>query len=188
MLKRIINEDRRDYLVQAILITIAISGIISIAMVMPNVLQLIKLIKKIWHKSQNQQKSYVNRKIKDLIGKKLITVSKKGELSLTLLGEKILNKKTSIEKNKFQKTRWDKKWRVVIFDIKENQRKKRDYFRYGLAEAGFIKLQNSVWISPYQNDDFIELLKTDLSLKSEVVYFEALKISEEEKVKKIFGL
>ena len=45
--------------------------------------------------------------------------------------------------------RWDRKWRLVIFDIEEVNRQTRDIFRRKLKELGFGMLQESVWISPH---------------------------------------
>ena len=61
-----------------------------------------------------------------------------------------------------QKKKWDKKWRVVIFDIEEVNRNVRDVFRRKLYELGFGRLQKSVYISPFpiENEmrEFIESL------------------------------
>lgn len=51
--------------------------------------------------------------------------------------------------SKWQEKKWDGKWRVVIFDIEEKSRKKRDLLRLKLRELGFGMIQESVWISPY---------------------------------------
>lgn len=45
--------------------------------------------------------------------------------------------------------RWDKKWRLVVFDIPEKIRGRRDYLRKELNYLGFHQLQKSVWVSPY---------------------------------------
>lgn len=45
--------------------------------------------------------------------------------------------------------RWDGKWRVVVFDIPEYVSPRRDLFRRLLKKNGFIRLQASVFISPY---------------------------------------
>ena len=47
------------------------------------------------------------------------------------------------------KTRKDKKWIMVIFDIPEVKRKYRDDFRDFLISLGFQNLQKSVWVCPY---------------------------------------
>lgn len=45
--------------------------------------------------------------------------------------------------------KWYGKWYLVNFDIPERLRKRRDILRENLKILGFGKLQNSVWISPY---------------------------------------
>jgi len=61
----------------------------------------------------------------------------------------------------WQKQRWDKKWRIVIFDIEEKQKRTREALRYKLRELGFGMIQESVWISPYDVIvDFREFIKS----------------------------
>ena len=43
---------------------------------------------------------------------------------------------------------WDGRWRMVLFDIPEKDRKLRAVLRRHLAAAHFGYLQNSVWVSP----------------------------------------
>jgi len=71
-------------------------------------------------------------------GKKFLELTKKGELEL-LLAKTWQNKITD----------WDGKWRIIFFDIPENANYKRDKFRKVLLTKGFVKLQASVYISPY---------------------------------------
>lgn len=47
-----------------------------------------------------------------------------------------------------RKKKWDGKWRVVVFDIPEKERRLRAYLRQKLLELGFGMMQESVWISP----------------------------------------
>ncbi|OGG28056.1 hypothetical protein A3A64_03990 [Candidatus Gottesmanbacteria bacterium RIFCSPLOWO2_01_FULL_48_11] len=44
---------------------------------------------------------------------------------------------------------WDRRWRMVMFDIAEIDKKVRDALRYKLQQLGFGMLQESVWITPY---------------------------------------
>ena len=44
---------------------------------------------------------------------------------------------------------WDKKWRIVIFDIPTDLHKERNRFRYKLKSLGFAMLQKSVFVFPY---------------------------------------
>jgi len=43
--------------------------------------------------------------------------------------------------------KWDGKWRIVIFDVPEKRRAARDLLRIKLKEWGFIKWQQSVWVT-----------------------------------------
>lgn len=54
--------------------------------------------------------------------------------------------------------RWDGKWRIVVFDIPEKERKMRDFFRLKLNELGFRKLQESVFICPFNISNLVEEL------------------------------
>lgn len=59
-----------------------------------------------------------------------------------------------------QRKKWDKKWRIVIFDIAEAFRKRRDILREKLEELGLGMLQRSVWITPYDiAQDFREFIE-----------------------------
>lgn len=54
---------------------------------------------------------------------------------------------------------WDRKWRVVIFDIPDKvKRKARDALRAKLKDLGFYQLQKSVWAFPYSCEKEIQFL------------------------------
>ena len=43
--------------------------------------------------------------------------------------------------------KWDRKWRIIIFDIPEKRRIARDLLRQKLKGWGFIPWQQSVWVT-----------------------------------------
>lgn len=52
------------------------------------------------------------------------------------------------------------KYYLVIFDIPELERKTRDFFRHFLKEAGFIRLQQSVWLTQKDIEEYLaELIR-----------------------------
>lgn len=88
-------------------------------------------------------------------------VEKNGEvyLRLTPRGDKKVHRDFSLLS--LAKRRWDRKWRVVFFDIEEISRKVRSRLRAKLKELGFGMLQKSVWVTPHDiGADFYEFLKT----------------------------
>jgi len=85
--------------------------------------------------------------------------------------------------------KWDKKWRVIIFDIPTSSRLIRDIFRRKLKEFGFYPLQQSVWIFPYPCKEEIDLLREFLGLnKKQIQVLEVTKLENEPFFKKIFKL
>lgn len=48
-----------------------------------------------------------------------------------------------------QNRKWDGRWRIVMFDVEEINKKVRDRLRTKLKELGFGMLQKSVFISPH---------------------------------------
>lgn len=81
--------------------------------------------------------------------KRFLKITHRGALDTLLAKFKIKNK-----------TKWDKKWRLLIFDIPKAANKHRDHLRFLLKKSGFKKLQASVFISPYPlNREAIDYLK-----------------------------
>lgn len=101
---------------------------------------------------------------------------------------KIKRKLFYSEAIKIKRKKWDQKWRVVVFDVWENTRSKRDALRYEIKNFGFIQLQRSVWIYPYECAEFIELLKTDLSFGKNIRYMVLEKLDHDDKLRKYFKL
>ncbi len=80
-------------------------------------------------------------------------------ISLTEKGKKLAGW-LQIDALKIKKPKkWDKKWRIVIFDIAQLKKFYREAFRGKLKELGFYRLQDSVWIIPFDCQDEIELLR-----------------------------
>ena len=172
-----------------ILMTIATVGILSIAVLAPNALQILKpFLKK---KKKYNLKYYLNQKAKKLIKDGFIKVdveNGKPFLSLTKKGERKLHYYEIIQKDNKNNNKWDGKWRVVIFDVWENIRSKRNLLRNEIKDFGFIQLQRSVWIYPYECAEFIELLKIDLSFGKNIRYMIVDKLDYDEKLRKYFNL
>jgi len=110
-------------------------------------------------------------------------------LELTARGESKFKRKFPILS--LQKGEWDETFMIVVFDISEKERKKRDTLRRKLRELGFGMMQESVWISPYHfEDDFREFLETrDLASEVFVLRAQALMMGDYKKLaEKIWNL
>lgn len=83
---------------------------------------------------------------------------------------------------------WDRKWRIVVFDIPEKHKRKREAMRQHLERLGFYKLQKSVFILPYECGDEIEFLVEFYDIRSCVRQIVAEKIDNELHLKEIFKI
>jgi hypothetical protein len=169
-----------------ILKSFALAGIVTLAVLAPNALQLLAYLDKKKRRKKNP-KYLIDEAIARLVTKGCITVSKNGKLFLTKEGEKRLH---MIEYGvyPFPKTRWDKKWRIVSFDVSEKRRKTRDQLRLLLRQVGFVRLQDSVWVYPYDVEDVINLIKTGNFLGKEVLYMTVHFTGKDDELKSHFKL
>jgi len=170
---------------EVILGTVALAGVLSVALLAPNAIQMFKFLD---YKSKSRKKFYIKSRISKFIEEGLLEVRKvngKKYFVITKRGSLLLQR---LRRQKLSGKKWDQRWRIVIFDIDERRRRHRDLLRKELKEYGFRKLQRSVWVTPYPCEDFITLLKFDLGLGAKVLYIESDKVEYYKKFKKEFGL
>lgn len=72
-----------------------------------------------------------------------------------------------------QSKKWDKKWRMVLFDIPETKKNIRDSLRRKLKELGFLEFQKSVFVYPYSCRDEINFILNFWNIPEHVYYIEA---------------
>ena len=160
------------------------------AVIAPNALQLLKVYTR--HKYRHQKKHYINRVVSRLADRGLIEfkpnqqgvpcarLTAKGRLELRRyeLGEIKINRPK----------RWDQRYRLVIFDIKEWKRSIRDEIRNWLTHLGFVRLQNSVWVYPYECQEVVALLKSHFHIGREVLYLTVESIENDRWLRREFNL
>lgn len=83
---------------------------------------------------------------------------------------------------------WDRKWRVVIFDIPQKYGRVRDLFRMRLRQLGLYQLQESVYVSPYPCFDEIEFLRELYGVSFTVQYLLVEKLEDDQYLKDHFEL
>lgn len=134
-----------------------------------------------------QRKSFYNA-LKRLERKHLVGVRHRGgreEWYLTEAGGRLVRRL----KMKFayaRQRRWDRKWRLVIFDIPERIRGRRDFLRKELTSFGFHQLQKSVWVTPYPlPEDFVPFV-AELGLGKHFRVVTAEAISEDADLRVVF--
>ena len=110
-------------------------------------------------------------------GKKFIHLTSSGELEL-------LMKKVGVQANGV----WDKKWRIIMFDIPERSKEKRTLLRWLLKRNNFFKLQASVYITPYAlNREAVSFLNKS-GLTEFIRILRVDEIDDDRHLRKKFGL
>lgn len=109
-------------------------------------------------------------------------------LSLTGSGRSAITDAVAYTNNLLQTKTWDNKWRIVVFDIPEKYAALRNRVRDILKRAGFIRLQNSVWVFPHECAELIGLIKDEPLLSRYILYGVLERIEDEDRLKKLFRL
>lgn len=173
----------------AVLSSLAVSGIVLVATFapgLPGALAKLPSIKRA--QLRYQCRSALGRLVQEgrvvfeeREGKKYARITPAGRKALQFEREKA---KLMVQ----EKRRWDKQWRVVVFDIAERRRLTRDHLRKLMQEIGFVRLQDSVWVFPYDCEEFVALLKAELKIGSAVLYMIVDQIENDRHLRAHFGL
>jgi len=145
--------------------------------------KIIKKTSKEWEKINQERLREI---IKEFYQEKLVSFKEKSdesiEIVLTEKGKlKALEGKIDELEIKIPKT-WDKLWRVVIFDIPEEKKRARDILRGRLKRLGFLELQKSVFIFPYECKDEVEFVVEVFEIRKYVRYLVVKEITNEEEL------
>ncbi|MDO8676227.1 MAG: hypothetical protein Q7K16_01045 [Candidatus Azambacteria bacterium] len=97
--------------------------------------------------------------------------------------------KYDVDKVEIKKpVRWDKLWRLVIFDIPENESKGRKALAAKLKELNFYPMQKSVFIHPYECKDEIDFITEIFELAPYVRFLRVKDVDIELDLKNKFHL
>jgi DNA-binding transcriptional regulator PaaX len=120
--------------------------------------KIVKTISKEWKKIDKKE---LHQQIRNLYKSKLIErkVNPDGTYTFILTEKGKLRALTyNFENMDIEKKSWDGKWRIVAFDIPEKLKVGRDALRAKLKKLGFMELQKSVFVFPYECKDEIDFV------------------------------
>lgn len=141
---------------------------------------------------QRINRNTLKRAIKSLYRSKLIEERDKPDGSTTMiLNERGREKAISfnIETMNIKKLKvWDRKWRVVLFDIPEKRKDDRNALRGVLKRLGFYEFQKSVFVYPYPCENELDYVIEFFRIRPHVRIMLATSIDNELHLKQIFGV
>ena len=172
----------------AMLGAVVLGVVVFIAATAPNAAQLLQYFPgyKKGAKFNYQVKSALSR----LAKKGLVTFIKKGGkryARITPEGKRALDLETERVKAT-KKRRWDRRWRLVVFDIPERRRSMRTRLRKFMSSCGFYRLQDSVWVYPYDCEDLITLAKAEFRIGADALYLIVEQIERDKYLREHFHL
>lgn len=151
--------NRKAQIMKGIVLGLGLTAGLAVAVIAPNLFAVLGQL----HSSTKKYKpAQLKRSLQNLKEKNLVSISQEGSKTVVRLTK---NGKQKLLKYKLEElkikptTKWDRKWRMVIFDIPKAFKKNSDFFSLKLRQMGFLLLQKSVWVCPYPCEDEIDFIK-----------------------------
>jgi len=181
----------REIVLRSLALCCIVGGTIvfpSLPIVIGSIMKLVEEIKEF-----KIPQSKIKRVLKNLEKREIVFLEKKDKEVFVHIKDKenicILkySLKTLLDFKKKKKD-WRGKWFLVIFDVPEEQKNKRNYLRNFLHQLGFFPYQKSVYLFPYECREEIAFIKKIVEGESYIKYIMAEEIEDENTVKRFFNL
>ena len=142
-------------------------------------------------KNKKEQKKYYDT---------LYRLEKEGMIDVQYVGRQMyisLSKEGKKKAGKYQiddleikkPEKWDGRWRILIFDIKDKQKIKREALLGKLKEWNLFQLQKSVWVCPYNFFHEVDTLRSFFNLRNDdMKIILAQQIEDDRKLRVHFNL
>lgn len=170
---------------------IALGGVVFIGALAPGIF----LAAKSMRGSNRYSKKQVSSAIHTLKSRELIEIIEDGDdkfkVRLTNKGRKRVKDFCFEALTIATPEKWDKKWRVLIFDIPTKPKiyhQAREALRHKIKELGFYQMQKSTWVYPYECEDEILFIAELFQVQKHIEILTVEKLLHEEKLKKKFEL
>lgn len=162
---------------------LTVVGVVAALAIAPGIGAALKLI------DPNPRKAVIKaeRAFRSLVKSNKV-IRTKGGYIVTTKGEREYMRQ-SFDRYQFpESAKWDKKWRVICFDIPERNRGVRYILHNKLKELGCFRLQDSVFVTPHACVEFTQLLHKAYGLYSHVRVMVVTEVDDEQQLRAYFRL
>lgn len=169
---------------EIVLRTIFIVGFIAFAVAMPNAVQIFKY----FTPKNAADRSRIKRSIFRLEKSGFIERKKDDDESFVLTQkgkERAMRYELDRMKIAPQKN-WDKKWRLIMFDIPEEKKQARRAINFALKKFGCVQYQKSVFITPFPCKKEIDFVGECFGVRENIRIIVAHEVEKSELLKKVF--
>lgn len=135
--------------------------------------------------------SRLRQKLKILASQKIIRIYQDGDkiaVKITKRGRTRLLKYKLDEIEIPKPEKWDRKWRIVAYDIPKEKKRASNALRETLKQLGLYQLQKSVYLYPYPCGKVIDFLRELYGIGDNVSYLTVGFLEDEDLYKKYFKL
>jgi len=183
---------RRGELAKEILVMIAAGVAIPAAFLMPGIPVALKpLLNEVMKRCGMRRRRPLVQSISHLKRRGLVSIAEKGGQQVLTLSEGGKKRLLRFELDEIEirkPKKWDGYWRMVLFDIPERRKQGREAFRSKLKQLGFLQLQKSCFVHPFECKSEIDFVSELFEVSPYVNYILAKEIEGESKLARYFHL
>jgi DNA-binding transcriptional regulator PaaX len=175
------RNDTTSALIDGMLRSIVVGGSLSLALIAPNLIRVLDKPTRTYFKSLDRraQERELRRLMEYIYRRGLVTEKYEHGLELTAAGKRRLQQVDFDNLTVQRPTKWDHRWRLVLFDIPATKNANRILLTTKLRLLGFQLLQQSAWTHPYSCRGEIEIVCNAYGVNKYVTYLETSHIDHE---------
>lgn len=186
------KKETTEAVIDGILKFLAIGGVLTTGLIAPNSIMIFgKTLDRLLDRLEKRQKDRELRRVLHYMKQRGLIKYRPRDyengIILTEAGKK------RIEKSKYSNLsipvpeKWDKKWRIIFFDVPETQNTKRKALTHKLHLIGYRQLQLSIWIHPFPSRAEIEMIAEKNEVRRYLTYIEVESIDGKASLLSLFS-
>lgn len=177
--KKFQNEERRKKyaLVKEVLVLLGKGALLTSLILVPGMGRVVR--RSMYSKKADDydqawkryNESYLRQTIQRLKKQKLVDIVEDGRTSTIQITEKGIRRvlKYAFDELELDQSKpWDRKWRIVIYDIPVKHRSVQNELRFLLKRLKFFPLQKSVYLTPHPCEEEVEFIRTYIGLEKNI--------------------
>lgn len=184
------NKIKVNPKVKDVLKLLAAGAILTTVVLFPGIAALGPLIKEVQKNREKKEWEKFNlwrlrQVIKRLERQKVVEITD----DVVKITDKGRNKSLRFDLDNMKlKRKTDGRWRLIIYDIANLKKPQRELFRKMLKKLNLLRLQKSIYMTPFVCDDEIEYLRQLFDIGNDVLVLKITGIENEQAYKRYFGI
>lgn len=181
-LQSIDSYSKKRELTKEVLKALALGGAIATMFVLPGMAPGVKFFMDI----NDRRKQKLRRSLKALLRNGYVEEVKKDVYTVTSKGHVQLYKYAIDDLKILSSQKWDGHFHMITFDIPEQKKYARNALNKKLKELGFLTLQRSIYVYPFDFKKEFDDIGTLFGVKDNIVYIKTKDISNYVELQKEF--